>query len=649
MVLGIVIQIALTLLMFYSAMLFTCRHLKLDGLVNSLVAATVIVLSQEIFMVWTLGLSRHLWPVNLLIFNIVISAGFILLSRPREGGLFEPFIALGRLFSSFFRMLKQADILVMVILDFLLLAFLLFRAIVLPSYAHDESLYHLSSVGFMLQNGNLEFIPLYPLNAFPRDIEMTYYFNDAFVHHQVYLNCMQIPYAFLGVLASYAVMRKAGIGRHAALLTSLTLPVMPIILQQASIGYIDVSVSIIFLCGLSFLIERVQKPASVVLAGLALGIAFGGKGTMMVPVASAVILWMVIYGAGFIRARKLKAALLLLAMMLIAFSLNGAWIYFRNLAKFGNPVYPYEIKIGERVLIGGKLDISHHIGPAILGAMSEDILKRGWLNRQYYSFSQPKSPRIHYGAALGGFGPVFFVLFLPAILASFAIGLVQRNRRLVTAMLFFIVPLVSMGDMAFWQRYIIYFFTAGMVGFASIYQIVRLKDIKYLLSVLLVLLSVISVFFHTDIVGYGPEILGQFLKARPEYRHSSRIEDTTKLRGFYKEIYPAYMKPGTTIFVDNSFMFHRFLALWNNKFSNRIVFTDAIDREAWFKALEASGADYVVVSEGQMRARWFARLDPRIYNIPPGNEYSAEWIKKEPSRFRLKHSYGGLALYEVTK
>jgi hypothetical protein len=615
----VIIYFFITAYLFYAAGLFALKRLRLNSTADTFIAVSIIVISQQVFTGWVLGFFGRMFAVEVFFANFAISTMLLVITRPERIEWLEPFRLIRRFLRAWWKLCRRPDILLFTVLDTLLMLLLFIRGVIYPPYGWDDIVYHLGEVGFMLQDGNLALLPrALIMGTYPRNIELTYFWNTVFIRHQLLLNCQQIPYILLATLSCYGILRKAGCGRQVSMLSALVFPTLPIVIQQATTAYIDIALSACLLSGINFLVQRKMRFADVVLAGLALGIVMGGKGTGGLLAGSTIIVWLVLRFWGIVREIKFARFAAWVAALLIALFLNGAWIYARNWAVFGNPVYPYIVKIGPKVIFKGQMGLEIHANRALLGDEYDRIMGRSLPLRLYYSWSEPK-PKINYDSRLGGFGPLFFVLMLPSAIASLIIALIQRRRHFLFVNCILAAPLLSIYTLAFWTRYVIFFAAAGMLGFAYILGILRRTQWRRLLGFIALTLAFVSSFMYFRGPGIDDDLVGlkYFLAKGPRYWHASQFAINGVYKDFFRKIYP-YEQPGTAIFVDNTYKDFRAMCLWNLDFSNRLVYARTEDREKWFSTLRESKPDFLLVGMGKESYQWI-KDDPEHFEFLEGN------------------------------
>ncbi len=153
---------------------------------------------------------------------------------------------------------------------------------------------------------------------------------------------LNIGWLALALVAAWAIGRPYGrgsvtlTGAVAALATPLFLA------GQPGEAFNDVAAAALVLAVAALLVNGRGQPASLVLAGLAAGLAAGTKATMLLPVAAFTLVAIALVRAG----ERVRTGSLLIAAVLAG---GGFW-YLRNLVAFGSPLPTVRIGIGPLAL-----------------------------------------------------------------------------------------------------------------------------------------------------------------------------------------------------------------------------------------------------------------------------------------------------------
>ena len=163
----------------------------------------------------------------------------------------------------------------------------------------------------------------------------------------------QVPFLVLGGLTTFALCRRLGARRPAALVAACwSLTSSPVVLYgfEANVDMIFVAA---YLLATYFIVRHALGDdglASLVLGGLAAGLALGTKAPAVVFVPPLIVAGLLIgvrSASNF--SRKISAAAI---MTLVPFTVAGFW-YARNAWLTGNPLYPLHVEAFGRVWLAG--------------------------------------------------------------------------------------------------------------------------------------------------------------------------------------------------------------------------------------------------------------------------------------------------------
>ncbi|MDR3638100.1 MAG: glycosyltransferase family 39 protein [Isosphaeraceae bacterium] len=163
----------------------------------------------------------------------------------------------------------------------------------------------------------------------------------------------QVPFLIVSSLAAYALARRLGAGRSAALLAVIWFATSTPLILFAFEPNVDTIFAAGYLLAAYFLMRDAlgdDDGPSLALGALAAGCALGAKaiGVVFVPVLLALA------ALGLIARRRgrRRTVLGLLALALLPMVTAGYW-YGRNLALTGNPLYPLRVEVAGRVWLTG--------------------------------------------------------------------------------------------------------------------------------------------------------------------------------------------------------------------------------------------------------------------------------------------------------
>jgi len=644
--------IIINLLLFSSwyALLFSKRGQM--RFADRLLGAFVLGLAQMVATEMLLGvLIRKLYPAPLFILNVLISAGvFVIALRKREKGVLDEIrdeaartsrIVRGDLALSCLTILFVLSVLWQVLLGWLF-----------PSYSWDALYYHLPIVGQIMQSGAIgespvpSFIQQY-INIFPKNINLFFLWNVIFLKSDVIVDLGQLFFALAGVISIYSMAVKLQIKEKYALYSSLLFFFAPVVVLQSTANYVDCAVSVLFIISLNFLMYDVREGSTddnaaafsgnrkvpVLLSGLAAGILLGSKptGPLFIAVMAAVIA-----GREAVRHFRRSAAYssgnglrsYLLWFMTPVLLAGGYW-YFRNWLLYGNPVYYMDVSVFNVTLLKGLKSDWVEPAPEIIDKLTyTGRLLHVWLERTGYYM---------YDSRLSGFGPLWFILFLPAVLFSLVYAVMRKRYDFLFISMMLIVTFI-VHPRNWTTRYVIFIVAQGALSFGLVLDWFERRG-KALMLIALMLAGYTFLTANSPCV--MPEKIREFIllpanertltrhkpfnidiKVRNEYGYWMWIENNISGGDTL-----AYTFESMTL--DTSMPFFT-APLWNRGFSNRVAYVKADTYRKWLDRLEGTGATYILCKKGSLEDRWIEK-ERSVY-------YSLRWMGNIAEKFKVVYS-----------
>lgn len=621
---GIFAYITINLLLFSSWYVLLYRNPNFNkgiGFVDRILGTFILSLAQIVLSEMILGIIfKKLFALPLYIFNISISLCVFAMAKPQRSSIQDIFRDLKDNISYFLNILK-ADLisLTVFILFFVYLCYLIFIGYLFPSYSWDALLSHLPTVGFILQSGSIENIPYNGLiytfiNVFPKDIDLFFLWNIIFLKSDAIVDLSQLPFTLSGIFAIYNIASKLGIKERYAIFSSLLFFFAPIIILQSTTNYIDIAVSVLFLIAINFIISTRALPANVpiFLGGLTAGILFGSKGSGPVFITALSILFLI----NELRMRRkgysIKKIFLRYAIyFIIPIILFGGYWYLQNWLYYGNPVYPFIVKFFGRTIFWGMFNELLNI--------SEGIKNLHPVVRYLYIWLE-KTGEFFYASEDRGFGPIWFILFLPSILFSFFYVIWKRSYDflfiiLVIVFVFALVP-------ANWApRYVIFALGLGCLSFAFVLNYFE-KRATVLMPLALLLIIYTSLNANSSCV--TPEKIREFIYLSPEERTLVKMEPCI-INNTLQEEYGLWSWINSNVRAGDTLAYTftpSFLApLWNRGFSNKIVYVKAGRFEDWIRELNAKEVTYIILKlkPRGIESWWLERLKD-LQHMPQWSE-----------------------------
>ncbi|WP_166239352.1 hypothetical protein [Paenibacillus turpanensis] len=540
----------------FSAVLVT-RKLRLSGL-DALLACAVIWISQILLSLTIAGgLLKQFNGMGAALVNLAISACSVAavrlasgrpklseLSYPSSSGLgFEP--APTRRESLW----SQPWVLILGAIAAAEILLAVFLAYLLPSSDWDSLYYHLVSIAAWMQNGEIGIVP-YALwsNVYPINSELYYSWYVIFFGHDRYVNAGQIALALLGAGATSGIARAAGIGRYASAAAGFIWLLTPIVVSQLRTNYVDVAFAAVFLASFYFTVQYVKQPSMVyaVLAGLAGGTALGMKSSGVAYIGLLALLLFIhsiVLGLAGRRQREgLRNSLLYLIPLAV---LGGIW-YIRTWVVYGNPIYPFEVKILGHVLFAGTGSVHDLI---MVANTPEQFLGKPAWKQLLMSWRAEPSPA-YYDQRIGGFGLQWLYTLLPAAIGYTAYMAWKNRFVFVTVCLPFLL-IFAVQPASWWARYTIFFVAFGAIAAAFLVEKVRFVLLKWPLQLAISALIVISLAAHHKVTLNMDKIrLALSLPANertignvyfPEYKFVDKLPQGTSIAVWYDRfLYPFF-------------------------------------------------------------------------------------------------------------
>ncbi|MBI4698862.1 MAG: hypothetical protein HY758_08170 [Nitrospirae bacterium] len=607
-----------------NVLLFSAWHIflyaKRDVLsfIDRLTASFILGLSQIILTELLLGvLFRRLFAAELYLLNISVSSivfTISLISARKPGcnkfisGIFGE---LKNKMSRFFIIIsKDRALMCLYALFFIAICWMLFIGYLFPSYTWDALWYHLPIVGYIMQSGVIQenhtpfFIDMF-INIFPKNIELFFLWNTIFLKSGIISDLSQVFFAVAAVLAIYSMAIKLGLKEIHASYAALLFFFTPVVILQSTTNYVDLAVSALFLIALNFLMCGTGRLSvyPVFLAGLSGGILLGSKGSgpIFIAVISAMAVILLLAGRRGPLKKKTGYPVMLLSFILPVLLMGGYW-YIKNWVLYGNPVYPMEVSFLDIKLFEGTYDGIIDPLPDVLDRLSPMIRPfYVWLERVEYYL---------YDSRLSGFGPLWFILILPSMIAAILYAVKERRQYfLITGAVLFITFIIYPRN--WYPRYVIFILAYGTLSFGMTlsYFEERQKGIK-----LIALLLVIYTFFTANSPCIMPSKIREFASLPVKERGLARLAP-------FNIDLQARQEYGLWIWIENNMSEGHVLAytfeplflapLWGQGFSSRIVFAGSDNYRAWINNLRENKVTHILIRQNSREDKWMEGISKR--------------------------------------
>jgi hypothetical protein len=332
----------------------------------------------------------------------------------------------------------------------------------LPPSDWDGLVYHLTGPAVWIQQGHVGHTPQQIwADVYPQGQELLIAWIALFTGGMRLAWASGLLFFALGALAVAGLARSAGARPAHAALAGLGFLAIPAVAVQASTTYVDVATSAAVLAAFQLLIAlpealRPGEPFGraahpyLLATGLALGVATSIKSFNLLAAALVLAVALVrVWQLGGARASLARAALLLVAPSAL---LSSYW-YVRTWVAYGNPFYPLDMPGFDGPLSFDRI-VRENMPRAI--AQAPGLLGQLWtswsadLVRQAYRYDQ----------RLGGFGPQWLYLLLPACVLALPLFARRRRFDLLACLGLPLALLLVASPAPWWARYTL--FAAGL-------------------------------------------------------------------------------------------------------------------------------------------------------------------------------------------
>jgi len=654
--LEILAYISINLLLFSSWYVFLYGKKNCLSFADRLAGTFVLSLTQIIATEMLLGVVfRTLYPVPLFLLNAIISAGILILVLRTDGinGLYQEIKYETSCISGIIA--KDKILLCLFSLFVLSVGWMIFLGYLFPSYSWDALYYHLPIVGQIMQSGSIEetrtpsFIQQY-INIFPKNINLVFLWNVIFLKSDVIVDLSQLLFSIAGALAIYSMAVKLKITGQYAIYCALLFFFTPVLMLQSTVNYVDGAVSMLLLIAVNFLMyddveshmaghdpgEALKKRGMpLLLSGLAAGLLLGSKPTGPVFI---LVIFTVVFIQEVVKLNRatangryeLKDSLksYTVCFVMPVFLIGGYW-YMRNWILYGNPVYYMDVSVFNIHLLKGLKRDWVEPAPDIINSLN--YLTRPlyvWLERVGYYL---------YDSRLSGFGPIWFILFLPGIIVSFIHALIKKQYRFLFAGAILLLTFI-VHPRNWTTRYVVFIVGLGALSFGFVCEYFKKNEkVLKIISLLLAVYTLLTV--NSPCI--MPAKIQEFIRLSASERTLSRHKPSnidTKVRDEYG--YWIWIENNISAgdalaytFVDSRVDTSRpffFRPLWNRAFSNKVVYVKSDNYSEWVKKLGDDGAGFILIKKDSNEDQWIEK-ERRLF-------YSLSWMGNMKEKFEIMYS-----------
>lgn len=517
-------------------------------------------------------------------------------------------------------LISSSALFVIAVISLMTAGCIIYLGQLLPPFCWDAWSYHLPWAAYAHQEGHLGPFnqPCPWVNIFPKNTDILFLWWIMGTGSDRLANIAQAPFAFAAALSCYVLARRVGARQVDAAIGGMLVFSVPVVVNMMWLSMVDLAWMGAALVSLAFLSHRRLSSTALVLAGLGAGFAIGTKATFIFMYIG--LLFFLIYrllpiGMNALtdyRGNRLKGFATALVIFVIVSFVFGSYFYLRNWVQTGNPTAIYKIQVGSLVVFDGELSPSfhqnrQHTGPKLFDALQENewpVIVDGFFDpNERFSIS----PRI------GGWGPPWGIILLPAIPIALGIAVVRKRWNLIATLFSLALPFLIYPYNRTELRYHLQLIGMGTVAFAFILSLLRNSGYRRTILALTIVLMIASSLFIVDYGQVGGDINSEWIiSARSEpYLEQDRYMYFNIFWNQRKEYdaWEAVQEPGSILAYqfDGSpppFHFRKMLAMWNSTYTNRAVYVPwGGDGIAWEDTLRESQADSIYI-EGVEATNW---------------------------------------------
>jgi hypothetical protein len=278
----------------------------------------------------------------------------------------------------------------------------------------------------------------------------------------------------------------------------------------------------------------------------------------------------------------------------------GSYWYIKNLVVYNNPVYPMDVSLFNITLFKGLYVWIPDPTPDIINQLVP-------FSRPFYVWLE-KTKYYFYDSRLSGFGPMWFILFLPSIVFSLIYALKKKkyNFLFVSAILIIIFLIYPRN----WNtRYVIFVVGLGALSFGFVLDYLDRKwDILKIFALLLVVYTFLT--SNSPLSSVTPLKIKEFINLPSKERTTARYAPYSVGRQDY-----AYWTWISNNLLKNDILAYTFeplflYPLWNSELSNKIVYIqseDYKDYNEWMEELKKNNVTYVLIRQNSIEDKWIDR------------------------------------------
>jgi hypothetical protein len=274
--------------------------------------------------------------------------------------------------------------------------------------------------------------------------------------------------------------------------------------------------------------------------------------------------------------------------------MGGYW-YIKNWVLYNNPVYPMEVSLFNITLFKGLHVWIPDPTPDIINQLSP-------VSRPFYVWLE-KVEYYFYDSRLSGFGPMWFILFLPSIVFSLIYALKKKKYNFLFVFAILIITFLIY-PRNWHTRYVIFIVGLGALSFGYMLDYL---DNKWSILKIPVILLVVYTFFTSNSPCVTPLKIKEFIALPAKERTIAKYAPfnidmhVRKDYGLWIWISNNVLKGDTLAYTFEPLFLY---PLWNSELSNKIVYIKSEDYNKWMEELKRNDVTYVLIRQNSIEDKW---------------------------------------------
>lgn len=479
-----------------------------------------------------------------------------------------------------------------------------------PLFDYDGLAYHLVAVASWIQQGSIHVTPyLFWSNVYPQNVELLFTWLMLFTRTDTWVELGQFAFALGGAGAVMGLARVAGLSRPAALAAGNLYFLTPIVLLQARTAYVDVSFASMYLIAFYFVVRylKLQSLRYLFVGGIAGGLALGMKSSGLAYVG---ILGMIVVGylgwKIWRREARLRQGLGAVAMFGLPILLLGTYWYLRTWVVYGNPLYPFSVTVLGHSLFPSLGPVHEMImipntPPEIRGKAWWLQLLMSWWRDADLLHSWSSEIRYRYDQGMGGFGPQWTFMELPALVMLTIHAFVRRRDLLLLTLPLLVTFLIQPSN--WWSRYTITIVAIGAIALVYLLERLERRGVRGILWGMASCLVLISMYHSLPHLILPPRVALETAKLPADERTIGRL--------FFHEFrWVDALPPGARIAFTGTHPFT--YPLFGSHLQHTVIPFEARQEDEFVRLLRDSNPSHLFTREDTDYDRW-ARQRPEIF------------------------------------